>query len=73
MPQDGRRAGKEGAVRSVFIVLGHCMLAGALGLGLFQTAACVPVSKQLISFFKTQLPQHQAQVKVTSLACWSVF
>lgn len=47
------------------------MLAGALGLGWFQTAACFPVSKQLISFFNTQLPQHQAQVKVTSLACWS--
>ncbi|KAK1893916.1 NAD(P)H-quinone oxidoreductase subunit 5 chloroplastic, partial [Dissostichus eleginoides] len=34
-----------------------------LGPWWFQTAACVPVSKQLISFFNTQLPQHQAQVK----------
>lgn len=72
----GRQAGRQAGGRE-----GGCSLclycAGATerllvhrGPGWFQTAACVPVSKQLISFFNTQLPQHQAQVKVTSLACW---
>lgn len=74
MPQDGRQAdmlGENGLFALSLLYWGHRMLAGALGLGWFQTAARFPVSKQLISFFNTQLPQHQAQVKVTSLVCWS--
>lgn len=74
MPQDGRQAdrlGERGLLALSLLHRGHRMLAGTLGPGYFQTAACVPVSKQLISFFNTQLPQHQDQVKVTSLACWS--
>lgn len=44
------------------------MPVAALGPGCFQAAAHVPVSKQLISFFNTQLPEHQ--VKVTCSAVW---
>lgn len=66
-----RRAGRAGVgwgagVRSVFIAPGPPCVGAALGLGWLQTAAGFPGSEQLSSFFSTQLPQHQAQVKVTS-------
>lgn len=62
----GRAGGVEWGVRSVFIAPGPPCVGAALGLGWLQTAAGFPGSEQLSSFFNTQLPQHQAQVKVTS-------
>lgn len=66
------RLGERGLFTLSLLYGAHRMLPGTLDPGYFQTAVYIPVSKQLISFFNKQLPQHQAQVKVTSLACWCV-
>lgn len=58
--------GGGGGGCSIFIAPGPPCVGAPLGLGWLQNAAGFPGSEQLSSFFNTQLPQHQAQVKVTS-------
>lgn len=65
-PEMASRQTCGGAFALSLLHRGPPCVAVAQGLRWLQTAAGFPESKQLSSFFNRQLPQHQAQVKVTS-------
>lgn len=64
----GRAVGGGGGGGGFALSLLHRATVCRRGAGprVVETAAGFPGSEQLSSFFNTQLPQHQAQVKVTS-------